>query len=153
MIRSGYVPLWNPYIFSGMPLLAAAQGGVLFPLNWFYLEFSPMTATNLSVLATYALAGVGGYFYARRAGASIAGALVTGVIWQWSGFMVAQIGHINVVQTATLLPWLLWAIDGFGKTGSRFEGALVAAIVALQVFAGHQQTLFIHSRWRWPMLP
>ena len=141
MIRSGYVPLWNPYIFSGMPLLAAAQGGVLFPLNWFYLEFSPMTATNLSVLATCALAGVGGYFYARRAGASIAGALVTGVIWQWSGFMVAQIGHINVVQTATLLPWLLWAIDGFGKTGNRFEGALVAAIVALQVFAGHQQTL------------
>src|SRR2546430_1455071 len=36
MIRSGYVPLWNPYILSGMPLLATAQGGVLFPLNWFY---------------------------------------------------------------------------------------------------------------------
>src|SRR5437868_14960555 len=36
-IHAGSVPLWNFSLFSGMPLLAAAQPGVLFPLNWFYL--------------------------------------------------------------------------------------------------------------------
>ena len=30
VIHAGYVPLWNPYMFSGMPLFGAAQAGVLF---------------------------------------------------------------------------------------------------------------------------
>jgi hypothetical protein len=29
-----------------MPLLASAQGGILFPLNWFYLVWSPTVASN-----------------------------------------------------------------------------------------------------------
>src|SRR2546430_16255330 len=33
IMRSGHLPLWNPYIFSGMPLLATAQVGILYPLN------------------------------------------------------------------------------------------------------------------------
>lgn len=138
---SGSLPLWNPYIFGGMPLLASAQGGLLFPPNWFYLFFSPQTATNLSVVASYMLAGLGAYLYARRAGASVAGSVVTSLAWQWGGFLVGQIGHINVVQTGACLPWVLWALDGYGMEGGRKWGVLLAAFVALQTFVGHQQTL------------
>ncbi|HEX8557448.1 MAG TPA: YfhO family protein [Pyrinomonadaceae bacterium] len=137
----GSLPLWNPYIFSGMPLLATAQGGLLFPLNWFYLAFSPQAATNLMVVGSYVVAAAGAYLYARRAGASVAGAVVTSLAWQWGGFLVGQIGHINVVQTGAVLPWVLWAVDGYGATGGRGRGAALAALVALQTFAGHQQTL------------
>src|ERR1043165_4396667 len=49
---SGSLPLWNPYIFSGMPLFASAQGGLLFPLNWFYFAFPTIAATNLMVVST-----------------------------------------------------------------------------------------------------
>lgn len=141
MLGDGQLPLWNPYVFGGMPLFGAAQAGVLMPLNWLFLFFSPQVAMNLSMLLAYALAALGAYLYARRSGASIAGAATTALVWQWSGFLVAQIGHTNIVQTACLLPWLLWAIDGYGSTGRRSRGVLVAAIVALQVFAGHQQAL------------
>jgi hypothetical protein len=82
---------------------------------------------------------LGGYLYARRTGASIAGAAVTSLVWQWSGFLVGQIGHTNIVQTAALLPWLLWAIDGYGTTGKRSRGVLIALLVAAALFAGHQQ--------------
>lgn len=141
LMSSGYLPLWNPYIFSGMPLHGSAQAGILFPLNWFYLVCSPPVATNLMMLSSYALAALGAYLYARRSGATIAGAALTSLVWQWSGFLVAQIGHTNVVQTAALLPWLLWAVDGYGASGARKRGVLLAGIVALQTFAGHQQTL------------
>ena len=140
MIRGGHLPLWNPDIFSGMPLFGAAQAGVLFPLNWFYLVFSAPTATNLMMLSTYMLAALGAYLYARRSGSSIAGAGLTSLVWQWSGFLIGQIGHTNILHTAALLPWLLWAIDGYGATGKRSRGVLLAAIIATQVFAGHQQT-------------
>lgn len=137
----GSLPLWNPYIFGGMPLLAAAQGGLLFPLNWLFLVFDAPTAMNLAMLSTYAVAALGSYLYARRSGASVAGASLTALAWQFSGFMLAQIGHMNIVQTAALLPWTLWALDGFGSHGGRARAFAIAALVMLQVFAGHQQTL------------
>ena len=96
VLLSGSLPLWNPYIFCGMPLHAAAQGGLLFPLNWFYLLFSTPVATNLMMLSTYSAAGIGALFYARRSGSDAAGSLVTAIAWQFSAFMVCQIGHTNV---------------------------------------------------------
>jgi hypothetical protein len=150
LIHGGYTPLWNSYMFSGMPLFGAAQAGVLFPLNWFYLIFSIPVATNLMMLSTYVLAALGAYLYARRSGSGIAGAVVTSIIWQWSAFMVAKVGQTNVVQTAALLPWVLWAIDSYAQSesaqnrsiweGKRTRGVVLAILVALQIFAGHQQT-------------
>ncbi|MGB8507377.1 MAG: hypothetical protein WCD76_03150, partial [Pyrinomonadaceae bacterium] len=142
IVRSGFWPLWNPYLFGGMPLHGAAQAGLLFPLNWFFLAFNPAAATNLMMLSTYALAALGAYLYARRAGADMMGAVVTSLVWQWGGFLVAQVGHTNILHTAALLPWLLWAVDGYGMSnGARGRGLVLAVIVALQTFAGHQQTL------------
>jgi hypothetical protein len=141
MLREGEFPLWNPYIFSGMPLHGAAQAGVLFPLNWFFLTVKPFWAGNLMTISTYALAGLGAYLYARRAGAGVAGAALTGVIFESCGFLVGQLSHINVAQTAAVLPWVLWAVDGYGEGRGRRWGALVAAFVALQAFAGHPQAL------------
>jgi hypothetical protein len=144
MIGSGNLPLWNPYIFSGMPLLAAAQLGVLFPLNWFYLVFPPAIATNLMVVSSYIVAGLGAYLYARRIGATISGALLTGIVWQFSGALVGQIAHINVVHTAALLPWTLWALEAYAQEGSFKRATWLTVLIAIQVFAGHQQT-FVYS--------
>jgi hypothetical protein len=140
IIRSGSLPLWNPYIFGGMPLFASAQGGLLFPPNWFYLIFSPAVATNLMVLSTYMIAALGAYLFARRAGTSIAGAAVTSITWQAGGFLLAQISHINIVHTAAILPWVFWSLERYVASGSRARGAVLALVIAIQVFAGHQQT-------------
>src|SRR5438094_64356 len=112
-VLAAHLPLWNPYIFSGFPLLGAAQAGVLLPLNWGFLILSAPVAMNLAVLSTYALAGVGAYVFARRSGSNVFGSVITGLVWQWSGFFVAHIGHTNMIQAASLLPWILWAIDGY----------------------------------------
>jgi hypothetical protein len=140
IIRSGSLPLWNPYIFGGMPLFASAQGGLLFPPNWFYLIFSPAVATNLMVVSTYMIAALGAYLFARRTGSSIAGAAVTSITWQAGGFLLAQISHINIVHTAAILPWVFWSLDRYVANGRRVRGAVLALFVAIQVFAGHQQT-------------
>src|SRR3954471_23615929 len=80
-IKAGFAPLWNPSLFCGMPLLGAAQAGILFPLNWFYLVCSPPVATNLMMLSAYMVAALGAYFYARRSGSSVAGAGLTSLVW------------------------------------------------------------------------
>ena len=107
IILAGEFPLWDPYIFGGMPLFAAAQGGVLFPSNWLFLIFPPGIAVNIAMLFAYAIAGVGAYMYARQAGASVWGSFVTGFVFQFSAFMVAPIGHMSSIQAAGFLPWIL----------------------------------------------
>jgi Bacterial membrane protein YfhO len=141
IVRHGFLPLWDPYVFSGMPLHGAAQAGLLFPVNWFFLIASPPVAVNLMMLATYMLAALGAYLFARRAGADIAGAIVTSLVWQSSAFLLEHIGHTNILHTAAMLPWVLWATEGYVATGSRRRGVLLALVIALQAFAGHQQML------------
>lgn len=77
LLHAGHLPLWTPGIFCGMPLFGAAQAGVLFPLNWFYLAFSAPVATNLMMLSSYMVAALGAYLYARRSGSSVAGKWVS----------------------------------------------------------------------------
>lgn len=144
IVRSGYLPLWNPYIFSGMPLLASAQVGILFPLNWFYLIFSAATATNLMVISSYMVAALGAFLYSRRIGATIAGAAVCSLVWQGSGALVGQISHINIVHTSCIVPWLFWSLEAYATGASYRRGVLLAALIAIQFFAGHQQT-FVYS--------
>ena len=111
---------------------------------WSGKFFSTPVATNLMMLSAYMLAALGAYLYARRSRSSVAGAALTSIIWQSSGFLINQIGHTNIVHTAAILPWLLWAVDGYGETGDRRRGVVLAIIVALQCFAGHQQT-FVYA--------
>ncbi|HXV44479.1 MAG TPA: hypothetical protein VEC96_15550, partial [Anaerolineae bacterium] len=33
-LRQGRLPLWNPHLFMGAPLLANSQVGLFYPLNW-----------------------------------------------------------------------------------------------------------------------
>lgn len=141
MIRDGHLPLWNPYIFCGMPLFASAQGGMLFPLNWALIFSGVRGAMNFAVLASYAAAGVGAFFYARRSGANLLGAIVTALVWQLGGVSIGQIGHTNILHVFAVLPWLCWSIDGYVIARTPKRAALIALFVALQVFAGHQQTL------------
>src|SRR5215813_3094660 len=41
MIRNGHLPLWNPYIFAGTPLLASVYPGAIYPPNWIFALFAP----------------------------------------------------------------------------------------------------------------
>src|SRR5215471_12654067 len=140
ILKNGDLPLWNPYIFSGMPLLGAAQGGLLFPLNWYYLVFAPATATNLMVVSSYIVAGVGACLYARRIGGTVVGALFTGLVWQLGGCLIGQISHINIVHTAALLPWVFWSVESYAQNGGYLRACLISVLIAIQIFAGHQQT-------------
>ncbi|MDE2815372.1 MAG: hypothetical protein OXK81_01575, partial [Chloroflexota bacterium] len=39
-LRQANLPLWNPYLFQGVPFLANQQTAVLYPPNLLYLLFS-----------------------------------------------------------------------------------------------------------------
>lgn len=150
-LRNGRVPLWNPNLFMGAPLLANSQVGFFYPLNWpLWLLFSVLVAVKASILLHLLLAGVGAYLAGRRAlGLERDGALVTAVLFALSGYLTAQVEHVNQLQGLAWLPWylpLLASLRGVAPQEWRviLRAALgFAGLFALQLLAGHTQTAFI----------
>ncbi len=142
MLRDGQLPLWNPYIFAGTPLLASIYPGALYPPNWLFALFSPATAMNIVVITTYHLTMIGCYLYARRIGMTRAGAVITGVAFAFGGYMMAHLGHTSRIAAAAWLPWILLAIEHLYLRATWRWIALGAAFIALQLFAGEPQMNF-----------
>ena len=65
-LRAGRLPLWNPYLFMGAPLLANSQAAVLYPLHWPLIWLSTPKQIAWSIVLHIWLAGAGTYLFARR---------------------------------------------------------------------------------------
>jgi membrane protein YfhO len=142
MLRDGHLPLWNPYIFAGTPLLASIYPGALYPPNWLFALFTPTTAMNIVVITTYHLTIVGTYLYGRRIGMTRIGALIAGAAFTFGGFMIAHMGHTSRIAAAAWLPWILLAVENLYWRLTWRWVALGAAFIALQLFAGEPQMNF-----------
>src|SRR5262249_33237093 len=142
MLRDGHLPLWNPYIFAGTPLLASAYPGALYPPNWLFALLLPTAAMNVVVITTYHLAIIGTYLYGRRIGMTRIRALVAGVAFTFGGVLRAPIGHTSRIAAAAWLPWILLAIENLYCRLTWRWVALGAAFIALQLFAGEPQMSF-----------
>ncbi len=158
-LQAGRLPLWNPYLFMGVPFLANSQAGVLYPLNWpFWLLLPPHRALHWSALLHLWLAGSGAYLYAR---ASLRlghlGAWTAGAALALGGYLGVQIEHINQLQALSWLPWALflydWILEGerMGDFAAAAAGRRrkiprrigLAVVIGLMLLAGHSQSAFI----------
>ena len=110
-LRAGILPLWNPFIFSGVPYLGEIQTAVLYPFNILFLVLSPLWAMNLQVITTYSIAAVGMYAYARAAGCSVLGACLGGLTFAFNGFTMGHFAHTGVIEGAAWLPALLYCLE------------------------------------------
>src|SRR5262245_27769546 len=146
MLAHGEMPLWNPYTFAGMPLLAALQAGVFYPPNWLFVLLPPGAAMKLVVISVYQVALIGSYLYARALNMGRAAALVTGVMFAFGGFMIDHLEQLNFIAAASWLPWVLWAIEKIHQR-RRSESwrepwrwiVVGAIVICLQIFAGLPQ--------------
>jgi len=146
MLLDGQLPLWNPYIFAGMPLMASVIGGAFYPPNWLFAILPAGLAMNVLGLTTYHLALVGTYLYARRIGVERVAALIAGVAFTFGGFMIAHLAHTHRITAAVWLPWVLLAVENIARADSLRKtwrwAALGALFIALQFFAGEPQITF-----------
>ena len=160
-LRDGRIPLWNPYIFMGAPFLANPQAAALYPLHW-PLSWLPVTRQLYWSGAIHAwILALGGYALMRRWGTGWLAAVSAGLILAGSGFYGGLLGHINQMNGAAWLPWLMWALEGRWSCQERMRkseekenislfwqyAALLlpfSLFVALTLLAGHTQTTYIN---------
>lgn len=143
-LRAGQLPLWNPYIFGGAPFLANSQAGVYYPLNLAFLFGSIPNIYSLE-LAAHSLIAAGGmlWFGRRFVGLTWFGAIVAGLAFGFGGAIATMAGHLNQVQVAAWMPWMLGAGHQLVLRPGARPLVMLAIQIALQALAGHSQQLYI----------
>ena len=141
-IREGILPLWNPYMCSGMPFMAEPQSAIFYPPNLTFLFLDTRQALNLSVILHVYLAWLSMYLLARRMEMGPVPAALSATSFSFSGFFLPRIfgGHLPVINAAAWLPAIFLAFD-MGLRGKRAAAwmVLTAVLLAFQLLAGHPQ--------------
>jgi hypothetical protein len=148
VLRQGYLPLWNPLVGMGAPLLANYQSALIYPPHLLLLVVDPAWGSGLLVMLHLMWAGVGMALLARRLEMDRLGQCIAGLAFGLSGYLVARSGFFSINATASWLPWIILAADRmiaaqYDTTDwrSRIRSCIPLAIaLAFQWTAGHAQT-------------
>ncbi|MDC0935840.1 hypothetical protein OAS39_06110 [Pirellulales bacterium] len=143
-MSQGNVPLWNPHAFSGTPFLATFQPALFYPPNIAFLLLPFSLAINASMAMHILWLGLGQLLWGRYQGLSIPGALVSAAIVMFGGacFLHLYAGHVSLIWAVSWAPLVLLSANAVVRDGSRSWALLGALAVAMQILAGHPQTVY-----------
>ncbi len=145
--RALELPLWSNDLFMGIPLLANPQLGVYYPPNWLTAPLRAPAAISLSIILHTTLAAAGAcWLYREAISPRWLPACTAAIIYAFSGALGAHVEQINQLQGLAWMP-LLFALAQRLLTGARPGRAalLLAVALALQIFSGHTQTVYISA--------
>ena len=156
----GELPLWNPSILGGVPLLAAGQPGALYPPGLLFFLLLPTRVCLRLVQCCPLLHWRGRHVSVpATAGDRAWGALLGALTFALAGFLVVSLQWPQVVSAAVWLPWLLLCLEWLfvhaeAQAGQRaderaapwlgmpFWTLLGALAVWLTLLAGHIEIAF-----------
>jgi uncharacterized protein DUF6541/membrane protein YfhO len=108
----GRLPLWNPYLFGGVPTIEAGSGDILYPASILHFLLPLTSALAWKLILHVYLAGVFMYFAARAFGASRLVALFAGSAYLLSANLVSLVwgGQDGKMYVIALFPAALWLL-------------------------------------------
>lgn len=116
-LKQGYLPLWNPYSFSGAPLLATWQSGALYPFSLFMLILGDLPGWTTSIILQPLLSLLFTYFFLREINLSKKASVFGSITFAFSGFMMIFLENNSSAQTGIWLPLMLLLIEKYLKGG------------------------------------
>lgn len=162
-LRSGVLPLWNPYVLGGYPLTYNTQAAPWYPLTLLYLFLPGPTAVNSTILLQLLLGGLFMLAYLRLLGLRSAAAWLGSILFLFNGMMIVWL-EWQVVHAAVIwLPLQLYFVEKLGKTavkaGEKWGKWAVGAGIAFALpwLGGHwnwalygSMTTAVYALWRLP---
>ena len=140
---TGHFPLWNPYLFGGLPYVAAMHGDIFYPTFLLRMVMPTDVAMTLGFAIHIFLAGLFAYGFFRAVGYGFYGALIGGIAYMMGGQIasLASPGHDGKLFVSALFPLALWMLFlGFRK-GKAWSWGVFALTMGLAVLSPHPQLL------------
>ncbi len=136
------IPFWNPYNFSGNPLMANFQSGTFYPFNIIFFLFNFNTAWAIYIFLTPLLAGFFTYFYLREIQISKVASVYAGIVFAFSSYMVVWMEYGNIGHTLLWLPLALFITEKLLKKFDYRYFFLQILIFWFALLAGYIQAYF-----------
>jgi O-antigen/teichoic acid export membrane protein len=146
-LREGQIPLWNPYLFAGVPFLAAGQHSALYPFSVLFYVLPITQAYGWFTVLHLFLAALFMHVFVRTLGAGRLGSTVSAVTYAFCGFMVVSVDFPMVLAAVSWLPLVLTLTELLIRTQESHQ-ATVRAIpfmvggalaLGIQFLAGHAE--------------
>src|SRR5215210_4767231 len=136
-------PLWNPYLFGGMPYIAAMHGDIFYPTFLLRMVLPTDVAMTWGFIIHVFLAGLFTFGFLRAIGYSFYGSLVGGIAYMMSGQIASYVspGHDGKLFVSALFPLALWMLYRGIRGGKSWSWGAFALIIGLCVLSPHPQLL------------
>lgn len=147
-IRQGRgLPLWNPYVYGGVPYLAVLPGPVFYPTSLLYLVLPLHRAIGWTFVLHTFLAGSFAYFAGRSFRLSRPSAAACGLSFMLSGYFLSHLygGHDGRMFAMALIPLALGCLERGLARGSLGWSLAAGGAVALQILTPHVQVMYFSS--------
>jgi hypothetical protein len=148
-IAAGNLPLWNPYMFAGMPFFESMTwSAFVYPTFWLKYGIESLTGSTMPrlffLVMHYLLAGLGMFFFLRSRGVGHGGSTAGGLAFMLTPHLVglATIGHGGKVLTAAYIPLILMAAFHVLEGKGRRWVAVLGMLGGLQFLARHVQVSY-----------
>jgi len=143
MRSHGGFPLWNPYLYGGMPYVAAMHGDIFYPTFLLRLLLPTDVAMTWSFILHVFLAGLFAYVFLRACGVGFFGALLGGLAYMIGGNVAGLVspGHDGKLYISALLPLALFLVLRGVHDGRRWAWGALAVVIGLAVLSPHPQLL------------
>ncbi len=140
----GRLPLWNPYLYGGVPTIEAGSGDILYPPSFILHMLLPLVpALAWKLILHVFLAGLCMHGCARAFGASRLVALFAGVAWMLSANLVSLVlgGQDGKMYVITLFPAALGLLVSALERPTLLKFVWFGAVAGL-LLTGHPQVSF-----------
>src|ERR1700730_445055 len=140
---TGHFPLWNPYLFGGMPFIAAMHGDIFYPTFLLRMIMPTDVAMTWGFIIHIFLAGLFTYVFLRGIGYGFYGALIGGLAYMMSGQIASSVspGHDGKLFVSALFPLALLMLHRGIREGKNGSWGGFALIVGLSILSPHPQLL------------
>ena len=140
--KEGNLPLWNPYSFSGQPLLANVQSAPFQVLNLLFFIFGEKLAWSILVILPPTLTSLFMYLFLTSLKLKEISSIFAAFVLPFTGFFVSWFTWGTVITAAMWLPLILFCINKIFEKISPFYFILLIFAISQTIFSGHWQTAF-----------
>lgn len=130
---NGHFPFWNSFQQLGTPVYSDLQSGAWYPITWLLILFGKYNITSLSleIISCYIIAGLGFFKLSNYIHQNKKVALLLGLSYALSGFMVGSSQLLPFLIGLAWLPWIIYSSLCFFNEIKYKYAVLLATFMAL----------------------